>query len=90
MSIPKPDGPDVDIGKSRELRACVPTTDANENRPAYVGIMLDIVLRRKPGGNSKSLYATADYSAVWVRGHCYAVVNSKPFSLWMAQAQLTL
>jgi hypothetical protein len=90
MSIPKPDGPDIDIGTPREFRACVVTTDSNENRPAHAGIVLDIVLRRKSGGNSKSLYSTPDYSEVWVRWHFYAVFNSKRFSLWMDKAQLTL
>lgn len=86
MSIPRPNGPDIDIGRSRGLQACVPVTDANENRSAYAGIMLDIVLRRTPCGNSKNLYATPDYSGVWARGLFYDVLNSKRFSLCMDKA----
>ncbi|KFY21211.1 hypothetical protein V491_03075 [Pseudogymnoascus sp. VKM F-3775] len=79
MSIPKPEGPDIDIGMSRGLRAYVPATDSNDNRPAYAGVMLDIVFHRTSSGNSKSILATPDYSAVWARGLFYAVVNTEPF-----------
>lgn len=89
MSIPKPDGPDIDIGMSRGLRAYIPATESNDNRPAYAGVMLDIVFRRTSSGNSKSILATPDYSAVWARGLFYAVVNSKRFSLYMDTSQLT-
>lgn len=78
------------VRNPREFRACFLTTDPNENRSAYAGIMLDTILRRRCSGNSKSLYCTPGYSEVWVGWHFYAVFYSKRFSLRMHKPRLTL
>lgn len=79
MSIPRPTGPNIDIGKPEVFQAYVLTIESNENRSVHAGGMLDIILHRRCGGVRKSLYSTQDYSAIRDRWDCYDIRSGESF-----------